>query len=206
MKFKWYQLICLFCVILIINCNDKKAVSEPNVQNKIQGNAIQKYKNTHSFIIKFNSLIYEKDGKELRVPIFQGEMGNVTYKEFRKYCLDNKYLEPNVAESSFVIKADKGKLTKTFRDFLNFYKKSILKNVNINKPTKINVYDEGGLSLYYDFEINGVPFVLQLEIITDDKIESLDSVKPILDVHLDEGVKDPIFRYRFWDDYTSEEL
>ncbi len=204
MKFKWHQLICVVCVILIINCNDMNAQSEPKTQ--IKSAAVQKYKNSHSFIIKFNNLIYEKDGKELRIPIFQGESGDVTYKEFRKYCLDHKYLKPKTAESSFVIKAKKGKLTKTFREFLNFYKESILKNVNINKPTKINVYDEGGLTLYYDFEISGVPFVLQLEIITDDKIESLDSVKPVLDVHLDENIEDPIFRYRFWKDYTSKEL
>lgn len=206
LRFGFYQVVCFICMLIVISCSNKKAVSELNTQNKINERAVLKYKETRSFIIRFTNLVYEKDGKELRIPIFQGNMGDVSYKEFRKYCLDNKFLEPNVAESSFIIKTDKGKLTKTFREFLNFYKKNILKDVDISKPAKIKLYSDNELSIYYDFEINDVPFVLQLDIITYDKIKSLSSIKSILEINLDEKVENSIFRYRFWDDYTSEEL
>jgi len=106
----------------------------------------------------------------------------------------------------FIIKAQKGKLTKTFHEFLYFYKGSILKNVDISKPNKIKV-DGGALDIYYDFVINGVPFSLQIGISTDKKeIEDVDSIKSIFDVNLDENMETPIFTYRFWKNKTSNDL
>jgi len=194
-------------MVVIINCNDKTAGSETKkIQSNIKEGVILQYKNTPSFIMKMKNIIYEKDGKELKIPIFQGNMGDVSYDDFRQYSLDKKYLEPNVAESCFIIKTDKGKLTKTFREFLIFYKGNILKNIDINKPSKINIFDEGSITIYYDFEVSGVSFVLQLDIITSDEIKNLNSIKSVFDINLDETIEEPIFRYRFWDDYKSDEL
>jgi hypothetical protein len=194
-------------MVVIINCNDKTAGSETKkIQSNIQEVAILQYKNTPSFIMKMKNLIYEHEGRRLKIPIFQGNMGDVSYDEFRQYSLNKKYLKPNEAESCFIIKTDKGKLTKTFREFLVFYKGNILKNIDINKPSKIHIFDEGNITIYYDFEVSGVSFVLQLDIVTNDKIKNLDSIKSVFDINLDETLEDPIFRYRFWDDYKSDEL
>jgi len=167
-------------------------------------NAVQLF-SKYLFIIKLSNIVYEKDGKELKIPIFQGNMGDATYEDFRKYCLDKKLLEPNVAETAFVIKADKGKLTKTFREFLNFYKGNILKNTDVNMPAKILV-DGGVLELYYDFKLNEVPFVLQISISTGQKDIDTSLIKSIYNVNLNENMKTPIFQYRFWEDYSSDEL
>jgi len=193
-------------MIVILNNTYKNAVSETNTARIVKDGSVERFKNTRSFIIKFSSLIYEKDGQELKIPIFQGNMGDVSYDNFRQYCLEKKYLEPNVAETSFIIKAKKGELTKTFREFLNFYKGNILKNVDINKPAKLKV-DGGALGIYYNFEVNGVPFVLQVDVSTDQvEIENIDLIKSIINLNLDEKMETPIFTYRFWDDYTSDEL
>jgi len=156
MKLKWYQFASLICMVVIISCNYKNAICENNTVNSIKDGSVVLF-SEYEFIIKFSNLIYEKDGKEMRIPIFQGTMGDVSYKDFLKYCVDKKYLEPNVAETNFIIKAQKGKLTKTFHEFLYFYKGSILKNVDISKPNKIKV-DGGALDMYYDVVSNGVPF------------------------------------------------
>ena len=205
MKLKWYQFASLICMVVIISCNYKNTICENNTVNSIKDGSVVLF-SEYEFIIKFSNLIYEKDGKEMRIPIFQGTMGDVSYKDFLKYCVDKKYLEPNVAETNFIIKAQKGKLTKTFHEFLYFYKGSILKNVDISKPNKIKV-DGGALDIYYDFVINGVPFSLQIGISTDKKeIEDVDSIKSIFDVNLDENMETPIFTYRFWKNKTSNDL
>lgn len=206
MKFNAYKIILILCIIIIIlNLNYKNAVCENNKVNSIIDGSVVLF-SEYEFIIKFSNLIYEKDGKEMRIPIFQGTMGDVSYKDFRKYCVDKKYLEPNVAETDFIIKAQKGKLTKTFHEFLYFYKGNILKNVDISKPNSIKV-DGGALDIYYDFAINGVPFTLQVGISTDKKeINDVDSIKSILDVNLDENMATPIFTYRFWKNKTSNDL
>lgn len=188
---------------MIINCNYKTVVGESN--HKIKEDSVQLF-SKYQFIIKLSNIIYEKDGKDLKIPIFQGNMGDATYEEFRQYCLDKKYLEPNVAEGSFIIKAEKGKLSNTFRDFLKFYKGNILKNTDIHKPAKIKVFDDY-LEIFYDFSVNGVPFVLQLNIHTDtSKIKDQNSIKSIFDLNLNENVVGPVLKYRFWDDYSSDEL
>jgi len=192
-------------MIVILNNTYKNAVSETNTARIVKDGSVVLF-SEYEFIIKFSNLIYEKDGKEMKIPIFQGNMGDVYYKSFHEYCYKNNLLEKGWGESSFIIKAEKGKLTKTFHEFLYFYKGNILKNVDISKPNKIKVYG-GALDIYYDFVINGVPFVLQVGISTDKKeIEDTDSIKSIFDVNLDENMATPIFTYRFWKNKTSNDL
>jgi len=205
MTWKRSKTVLLMCMIVILNNTYKNAVSETNTARIVKDGSVVLF-SEYEFIIKFSNLIYEKDGKEMKIPIFQGNMGDVYYKSFHEYCYKNNLLEKGWGESSFIIKAEKGKLTKTFHEFLYFYKGNILKNVDISKPNKIKVYG-GALDIYYDFVINGVPFVLQVGISTDKKeIEDTDSIKSIFDVNLDENMATPIFTYRFWKNKTSNDL
>jgi len=193
-------------MIAIINFNFNNAICEVKAERDIKEGAVTKFKNTDLFIINFSNLIYEKKGKELKIPIFRGNMGDAYYKSFHEYCYKNNLLERGWGESGFIIEAEKGMLTKTFHEFLNFYKGNILKNADITKPNKIKVYG-GDLALYYDFIINGVPFALQVEISTDKKeINDVDSIKSIFDVNLNENMTTPNFTFRFWKNKTSNGL
>lgn len=204
MRNNFFKIASVLCIIVVLNCTAKKAMSETSMISEIKDDAVVKVY-TYSFIIKFTNLIYEEDGKKIRIPIFQGNSGDVSYDDFLEYCYNKKYLKPKSAETSLVIKADKGKLKKTFHEFLLFYKGNILKKTDINMPTKIKV-DGGALELYYDFKENGVPFVLQISISTDQEDVDSSIIKSIFDVNLYENMKTPTFQYRFWANYSSDEF
>ncbi|HRU18706.1 MAG TPA: hypothetical protein P5070_12760 [Bacteroidia bacterium] len=204
MKKFFFKIVSVLCIIVFLNCTDKKAMSETNMISKIKDDAVINF-STYSLIVKFTNFIYEEDGKKIKIPIFQGNSGDVSYDDFLEYCYTKKYLKPKSAETSLVIKADKGRLTKTFHEFLMFYKGNILKDTDINMPAKILV-DGGVLELYYDFKVNEVPFVLQISISTGQEDVNTSLIKSIFDVNLNENMKTPIFHFRFWKNYTSDEL
>jgi hypothetical protein len=132
-------------------------------------------------------------------------MGDIYYKDFRNYCLEKQYLRPKVRENGFIIKTDKGKLSKTFNEFLLFYKKSILSNTDLNKPSRIEV-DGGGLYLFYEYNIEGVPVYIYRRNNKGGITSRLIRLKSITGIELDETAKIPHFRYSFWINYKSEEI
>jgi len=202
MKIKIFSNL-LFMLLIVINYN--YASSESKAICNIEKGSIQKFFNSDSFIIKFSNIIYEHKGKKIRIPIFRGSMGDVAYDDFRKFCSVNNLLEEGFRESGFIIKTDKGKLSKTFNEFLLFYKKSILSNTDLNKPSRIEV-DGGGLYLFYEFNIEGVPCVIYIVATTKEEYKSADQIKSITGIELDETAKIPHFRYSFWINYKSEEI
>jgi len=207
MKFRLLKRIGILSILLFMLFMNQSAISESKMRSDIKPEAVQKYDDNDSFIIKFRNLIFENNGREAKIPIFKGDMGDVYYDDFHEYCYNKKLLERGYVESTFVIKTDKGKITKTFREFLNFYKGNILKNVNINKPSKFVVFDDGqDLSLYYDFEVNEILFMLQIDIRSAIIINNPNKIKSILDIPFDENVTPSLFRFRFWKNYTSDEL
>jgi len=196
MNSRMLKIACTIGIVIIMSCNYKMAISETTTQDVIKSGDVQKSGDVSLFIIKFSNLIFEKNGIELKVPIFQGYSSDVHYKSFLDYCYKNNLLKEGWGESAFVIKADKGKLTKTFREFLMFYKGNILKDSDITKPAKM-IPDGGALDIYYDFQVDGIPFVLQVNISTDKDEINPGSIKSIFDVNLDENMKTPMFTYRF---------
>lgn len=196
----------LACFMLLFVYSNKAAVSETYPHDRIQDGAVQVF-NDYMFIIKFTNLIYEVDGKEFKIPIFRGNMGDVTYREFQNYCVRKNYMDKNTSQNSFVIKTERGKITKTLHDFLMFYKSNILKDVDINKPARVVVYGRG-LYLFYEFTIDDVPFVLTVRArskeLYDYKLS--DSIKSVLDIKLDETIKKPHFSYDFWKNTKSQHL
>ena len=215
MKIRFFKIVCLICVITFLNCNTT-AISEVNKQN-INSDAIQKYdgnSNSGSFIIKFTNLIYEINGKKAKIPIFRGNMGDVTHEEFQEYCYNNNLMKRGYGEGGFVVISKKGKLTDTFHEFLNFYKGNILKDVDINKPTSFEAWNdlEGKpgpslLTIYYDFKVNGIPFVLFIGgTYSAERIDDSDSVKSIFDVKLKEMTNPPKFTYTFFENMSYKDF
>jgi len=115
----------------------------------------------NAFIIQFSNIIYEEDSKKIKMPIFHGTSGDVLYKDFREYCLINKYLEPRVKESGFVIKCKNGEVKKTFHEFLKFYKSNILKDVNIESRSNFNS-EEDVWTIFFKFKVDGIPCVMTI--------------------------------------------
>jgi hypothetical protein len=154
----------------------------------------------NSFIIKFSNIIYEVKGKSIKIPIFQGTEGDVLYKDFREFCLINKYLEPRVRESGFVVKCKKGEVKKTFVEFINFYRSNILKDVNFDDKSNFDV-NESGWTIFYKFKIDGVSCVLNIEIDAAKRIDRK-KLKTVYDIMVNEDMAYPSFAYSF--DINSE--
>lgn len=209
MGIRFSKIVCLISVITILNCNTT-AISETDRQNIINNNAIQVY-DSSSFIIKFTNLIYENDGKIAKIPVFQGNMGDTTYKKFLEYCYNNNLLKKGYGEGGFIVTSEKGKLTSKFHEFLNFYKGNILKDVDINKPTSFEVWgnpqyeSEIHITISYDFKVNGIPFVLFVSVYSAEQIAN-SAVKSIFDIKLQERTNPPTFLYAFYENTYSKDL
>ena len=204
---KIFKNTIVICMILFLNCNQNSASSESVTIGKFNNDTVQKFDEYSSFVIKFSNLIYEKDGKTVKIPIFQGNMGDATYKEFRRYCLDNNLLKEGFRESGFIIQTKRGELKKTFHEFLKFYKSNILKDSNIDKPDKM-VISDGAFDIYYDFEVEGIPFVLQITICTVENRFDTKSLKSVFDVNINENMKTPTpyFTYAIRMGTTSKQI
>ena len=184
------KIIFFIFMIMFINCIH--GVAEPISKDKIK-NAVIKFDKYDSFIIKFSNLIYEVKGEDVKVPIpiFRGNMGDITYKEFRKYCVDNKLMEDGYRESGFIIDAKKGEVKKTFHEFLRFYQKNLFKDVGIdvNRPSEISNIEPGILNIHYDFKVKGVPMLIKITIYITSDIET-DKIKSVFDIdNIDEDFK-----------------
>ena len=193
--------------MVIFNYN--YGISEAIKKSEIKKESIVVYDEFGSFVIKFSNLIYEIDGKEVRVPIFRGTMGDVTYNDFLNYCYEKKLLEEGLEETGFIVETKRGELKKTFHEFLNFYKSNILKNADIKKPTKLNLFEEGVLDVYYDFKINGIPMVLQIRISTTADFDDTDPVKSVFDIDkINEKMNTPVpfFKYNIWQNRTTQKM
>ncbi len=206
MKRIFYRIIVIVCAIVFINCNVNNRMV---AQNIIKEGSIQKF-DRYSFIIKFSNLIYEIGSKRIAIPIFQGNMGDVTYDTFLNYCYNNNLLNKEYQEGDFVIVAKKGELKKTFHDFLRFYKNNILQDVNINKPAKMRVID-GVLDVFYEFNVQGIPMVLQVTIYTTEEFDLVDlnKIDSVFTIDsIDENMKTPkpYFMFNIWQNQTSRKL
>lgn len=155
----------------------------------------------NSFIIHFSNLIYEVNDKKIKIPIFQGTAGDVLYKDFKAYCLKEKYLEFNVRESGFIVKCKKGEVKKTFIEFLNFYRSNILKDVDFSNKSNFDA-DESGWIIFFKFKVNGIPCVMEIEIEAADRIDR-NKINSVYDIMVNENMEYPSFAYSF--DINSEE-
>jgi hypothetical protein len=173
-------------------------MSETTAKSNIKPGSVTKYGEFQRYIIKFSNLIYERDNKEIKIPVFQGTMGDVKYNDFLQYCEDNNILKKGSQESGFIIVTKRGELKKKFHEFLRFYKGNVLKDSDIDRPSKMYVYD-GVLEIEYDFLVNSVPMALKITIYTTEDFDT-DSIKSVFDINnIDENMKtpEPYFMFTF---------
>jgi len=196
----FFLITVLFATIItdIQGSGKKTMISKDEItkeQIKVAGGT---WKN--SFIINFSNIIYEVKAKRINIPIFQGAAGDVLYKDFREYCISNKYFESYGGESGFIVKCKKKEVKKTFVEFLNFYRSNILKDVDFNDKSNFDV-NESGWTIFYKFTIDGVPCVMNIEIDAAKRIDRK-KLKTVYDIMVNEDMAYPSFAYSF--DINSE--
>ena len=209
MKRIFFKSIFLMFMMVFLNCIG--GVSEPIQKDKIK-DAVIKFKKTTKFTIKFSNLIYKVDGKEIKIPIFKGNMGDVYYDEFMNFCYDNKLLDKKFCESGFIVEAKKGEVKKTFHEFLRFYQNNLFKDIGIdvNRPIEISDAEPAILFIYYDFKIKDIPMVLKITIYTTDTTGStrIDKKKSVFDIDIiDENFETPppFFYFGIYENATHED-
>jgi len=162
------------------------------------------------YVIKFMNIIYNENGKKIKIPIFQGKQGDVYYDDFIKYCIDNKILDSDAKETGFIIKTGKGELKKTFQEFLNFYKGNILSDINMDKPTKIDIFGDeerfADWEIYYDFEVEDIPFVLKIVVKASKEDFESKEAPSVYQLNPDEGMNNPHFKFSIYSNYKTKDL
>ena len=179
------------CVAL--GCGSTQTKTEDtNVPSYITSLHVEPYGAVGVCVVRFSNIIYEYKEKQFKFPIFQGNLEDVFYTDFKNYCLNTGLVEQRYLGNQFAIKCRRGEIRKTFHEFLNFYKTNILKDVNINKPV-IECNSKFCL-IWYNFKMNGIPCSLSIEFIG---ISDNSNYKSVFDIIPDENVVDTSFTYRF---------
>ena len=107
------------------------------------------------FTMKFSNIVYESDGKMIKMPIFRGTMGDVLHRDFLKYCVTKGLMAERCRESAFQIKFKKGGYTKVLDEFKKFYGSRL--SINFKEmPTWISAYSEQEQISTYAFVLDGV--------------------------------------------------
>ena len=183
--------IAFAIIFFVIGCGsiDMKE-KETGAKTNITSLQIEPY-GQQRLILRFSNIIYDYDGENVRFPIFQGTFGDVQYKDYYNYCVNNGILKNGFDASGFVIKCRKGEIRKTLYEFIAFYKSNILKNVNIDKP--LIEYAEGMCGIWYEFNMNGKLWSLCIKFVPADQ----KTYKSVFDLKPDENVADTSFMFRF---------
>lgn len=180
--------------IFIMNMH--AAGSNQNNSIDITEKDIIPFKYPMTFIVKFSNIIYEEKGKNIKIPVFQGNLGEVKYKDLIKYCIDKKYIDQYMWVS-YIVKCKKGKVRQTLHEFLKFYKSNILKDVNIEKPTVMSL-SSTEWTIKYDFTIENIPCYLEIQFDSQEKdVDNNPKYKSVYDINPEENVKDPNILYTF---------
>lgn len=200
MKKRIFALIVLIVLsgfassLIFFNLNAAGSSQKNSV--KITEREFVPFKYPMTFIVRYSSVIYDDKGKSIIIPIFQGNYGEIKYRDLINYSIEKKYIDQNMW-ISYIIKCQKGKIKQTLHDFLNFYKSNILKDVDV-KNIKNASLTSTEWTIRYDFKIDNVPCYLEIQF--DPKEEDVDNetkYSSIYDINPEENVKDPNILYTF---------
>ena len=199
----------MFLMFMIVLLTCSYSVSETISKDKIKDAVIEYRKSSNLFVIKFSNLIYKIDGKEVKIPIFRGNMGDLDYDDFLNYCYDNKLMKKEFCESGFIIEAKKGEVKKTFHEFLRYYQNNLFKDagIDVNKPSKISDVEPGILYIYYDFKIKGIPMVIAITVYITGDVDT-GKIKSVFDIdNIKEDFKtiSPYFYFEIYQNITSKD-
>ena len=114
-------------------------------------------------IIKYSNIIYKHENKMINIPIFNGNSGDVLYTDLLKKQKYNYSILSNIA---IPIKQNNAKMT--LLNMLKFYKKNLFMNIDINKPTDIDV-EQDVWYIYYNFDFDKIPCNMLITIGADEK-------------------------------------
>mgnify|MGYP000229956293 CR=1 FL=1 len=112
----------------------------------------------YRFIVRFSNVLLDLKGYQpVVIPIYKGTFGNVKDSQLRK-----KMKEKDVSiTGSLLIETQPGKVKETIIDCVRFYKNSLLKYTDIEKPTIIGL-EMSGMFIWYDFDYMGEPGTIMI--------------------------------------------
>ena len=189
-------LVLLGCISSLTIFDSYAAGSRQNNTIKITEKEIEPFKYPMTFIVRFSAIVYETKGKNIKIPIFQGNYGEIKYKDLIDYAIEKKYIDQNMWVA-YIIKCKKGEIRQTLHELLKFYKSNILKNVDVDNFNNASLTSTEW-TITYDFMIEGVPGYLEIQF--DPRAEDVDNepkYKSVYEIIPEEKVKDPNILYTF---------
>ncbi len=152
---------------------EKKTLTAGELTEKHVG---QMKNSPYSIVLYCSNIVYVRKGKEVSMPVFRGTLEDVSYLELDKYCHEKKLLKKNIAISGIDVPCRTGEVKKTFREFLDFYKKNMPGNFDIENPSEFNL-SGNDVSYYYNFTVNGIPCSFEFSIKVD--LKCIDLCGPV---------------------------
>lgn len=154
---KSIRIILSILFVFTLSCTEK-SYSQQN-RDSVQLPGFEKIDNTDAFIIRYSNVIINVNGTTIKLPMYGGTYGDIEYDKLKL----GKHPKDVFVLQTIYLPVKKGYATETFRDIIRFYKKSLLKNVDINKPS--DLYTEGNsfYTIIYAFEYKGVPSRMMID-------------------------------------------
>ena len=199
-------MIIVLLVAIVINGTSSPINKRIIKENEITNEMIAPYRFESIFYVNFSNIIYKGQNNDIKIPIFKGINGDVYYDDIIKYCIKKKYIKEK-QWLVYIIKCNKGEVRKTFHEFLKFYKSNILKNVNIEKPSVMDL-SATDWTIKYDFTVNGIPCYLEIQLDPRDedvnKSPNPDTIyKSVYEIIPEEKIEQSGFTYRFFTNSKS---
>ena len=150
------------------------------------------------FVINFANIIYNVNGKNIKIPIFKGTMGDVHYNDLLNYYRNKTFFDSDVnSETGYIIKVKKGEAKKTLHEFLAFYKSNILKDIDIEHPVTIYLSPVEWI-LQYNFVVDGVPCYMHINFESRKEDYGKPLPKSVYDIVPNENAGNPGIFFMFY--------
>ncbi len=164
MKLRKLKLVLgvLFFITVCLFIKNTECLSQNTSREKVTDKNFQQLY-ADCYVIKFSNVFMMADSKKIIIPIYNGTYGDVDLDELKKFQKSKADIL-----SSLIFYSKKGKLKNTLIDFLNFYKKSLLKDNDINKPTIIGGEGDSYI-IWYDFVYEGINSSMMIHLLGDEK-------------------------------------
>lgn len=119
------------------------------------------------YVIKFSNVFDNLNNHHIKIPIYGGTEGDVQLSQLEK---KQKMKDVSIL-GGIIIETGKGKVKQGVLECINFYKKSLLKDIDIHKPSIIGV-EMSGMFIWYDFDYEGIPGTLMIGVAYDPDCET----------------------------------
>jgi hypothetical protein len=177
----------MICLVLILSCASDNVSAKNNMQiQPVDGKYISFYGEASVLDLQYSNLIITTEsGMEIVQPVFRGTRGNIRYEDLVQYCIQKGKLEVAAKRIRPIqVLCKKNDVKKTFNEFLQFYKTNLLKDVDIEHPTRME-QENNTWTICYDFLIDSVPGVLTIDI--DGLEETSPKYKSVYEIQVDEN-------------------